>query len=231
VITRRFADQAALVRGAAEALAAAIGAAIEARGQCRLALAGGSTPRPVYQRLSLVTSIDWSAVHVFWGDERCVGPDDPSSNYRMACDALLDHVAVPPAQVHRIEAERGGVEAAAAYARVLGAEPLDLVLLGMGDDGHTASLFPGGAEVEERAALAYAARAPVAPHERVTLTLAAINAARAVWFWVVGAGKADRLQEVFTQVASGERVLPAARVAPSSGDLVWFLDEAAAQKV
>ncbi len=227
---RRFNDAAALVQGACEALAGALRAAIAARGVFRLALAGGSTPRPVYEQLRLQTGIDWNAVHIYWGDERCVGPNDPSSNYRMAHEALLKHVAVPTTQIHRIEGEKGAAEAAAAYARALGQQPLDLVLLGMGGDGHTASLFPGRPEVDEQHATVVAAQAPVAPHERVSLTLATINAARAVWFWVVGAGKAERLAEVFAQIEGDAPLLPAAKVRPGRGELVWFVDEAAAQR-
>lgn len=228
---RRFADARALTRAAAEAIATAIVAAIEARGACRLALAGGSTPRPIYERLTLVTGIDWGAVEVFFTDERCVPPADEASNFRMAQNALLAHVDLSPAQVHRIEAERGAAVAAAAYARVLGAAPLDLVLLGMGEDGHTASLFPGRPELDEAEASVVAARAPVWPHERVSMTLPVIAGARLAWFLVAGAGKAPRLAQVFAEIERGERVLPAARVQPTDGELAWFLDEAAAQRV
>ena len=133
-----YADVGALVEAAAHLLAKRIARQLEERGECRLAFAGGNSPRPVYQRLAqadLTRMIEWTHVHVFWGDERCVPLDDEASNYRMAYSALLSHVPVIESNVHRIEVERGSIAAAQRYAEILGNEPLDLVLLGMGATG------------------------------------------------------------------------------------------------
>jgi len=146
---RCYADVSALVEAAAQLLAKRIVRQLEETGECRLGLSGGNSPRPVYQRLAqadLMKTIEWKHVHVFWGDERCVPSDDEASNYRMAYSALLSHVPVIKSNVHRIEVERGSIAAARRYAEILGNEPLDLVLLGMGGDGHTASLFPDSPE-------------------------------------------------------------------------------------
>ncbi|HUS63289.1 MAG TPA: 6-phosphogluconolactonase [Kofleriaceae bacterium] len=219
----RFADAAALAEGAAALIAARLGQALAARARASIALAGGSTPRAMHRRLA-GHALDWPRVQVYFGDERCVGPDDPASNHRMARESLLDLV---PADVHRIEGERPPEEAAARYADTLApALPLDVVVLGMGDDGHTASLFPDTPE-PRAGTLVVATRAPVAPHERVTLTYGAIAAAQTRVLLVSGAGKAARLAEVFAQLAAGRPVLPAARVAPA----IWMIDHAAASEL
>lgn len=229
---RRFADRDAFVGAAAADVVELMAEAIAARGACRIALGGGSTPKPVYERIAragLAERIDWARVHIYFGDERCVPPDHEASNYRMAQEALvgrLDPERAP--RVHRIAGEQPPAEAARAYAAKLGDTPLDICLLGMGGDGHTASLFPGRPEAAERSARVVAARSPVAPFERVSLTLRAINEARAVRFWVTGEDKAARVAEVFREIASGAPRLPAAQVQPASGAPVWFLDEAAA---
>lgn len=220
-----------LPAAAAAALAEALVAAIRKRGACRFALAGGSTPQPVYAALAappLSQQVDWKKVHVFFGDERCVPPDDPASNYRMAHAALLDQVKIPAAQVHRIEGERPAAEAARAYAQTLGKEPLDIALLGLGDDGHTASIFPA---TRESSARVMATSSPVPPLLRVSLTTAALSEARQVFFLVSGAKKAARVAEVFAQLGDDAPPLPAARVRPSTGKLVWFLDADAASLV
>ena len=215
----RYVEQAAAV------IADAIADAIDARGHCRVALAGGSTPRPIYEALATRTDIEWSAVTLLWGDERAVGPDDPASNYRMACRALIDRV--DGATAIRIEGERPPAEACAEYARRLGDAPLDVVVLGMGGDGHTASLFPGDTlgEPGQRVVIT---TSPVPPTTRISLSMATINAARAVVFLVRGADKAERVAEVFAQRRSGRGPLPAAAVAPTAGSLTWILDAAAA---
>jgi 6-phosphogluconolactonase len=232
----------ALARAAADHLTAVARRAIAARGRFTVALAGGATPRPVYRRLAEADPpcIDWRRVHVFWGDERCVPPDDPRSNYRMAREALLDAVPVPAEQVHRIHGEEPPAQAAAAYEAVLRstfaspgaavdappASGFDLVLLGLGDDGHTASLFPGRSAVVERVRWVVAQRVEAAMW-RVTLTPVVINAAANVTFLVSGAGKAHRLHEVL----HGPRrpvVLPAQAIRPVRGRVRWMVDAAAA---
>ena len=228
---RCYADVSALVEAAAHLLAKRIVRQLEERGECRLAIAGGNSPRPVYQRLAqadLTRTIEWTHVHVFWGDERCVPSDDEASNYRMAYSALLSHVPVVESNVHRIEVERGSIAAARQYAEILGNEPLDLVLLGMGGDGHTASLFPDTPDLvtSERV---IPTRSPVPPVDRVSISLREINEAGEVHLLVSGADKEKRLAEVLRQIEDGRPALPAARVQPRSGQLFWLTDAAAAQ--
>ena len=228
--TRVFENEAGLARGAAEVFVQAAAGAIAQRCRFLVALSGGSTPRSAYELLSspaFVDRVDWPKVHVFWGDERMVPPDHPGSNYRMVHEALLAKIPIPAANIHPIRGELTAEEAAKAYAADL-TETLgvggrfDLVLLGMGDDGHTASLFPGTSALAERVA-------PVVPVYiermsvwRVTLTLPVINAARSVVFLIRGSNK----RETLARVRAGER-LPAAFVQPHSGQLLWLIDREA----
>ncbi|MDQ7859699.1 MAG: 6-phosphogluconolactonase [Armatimonadota bacterium] len=236
-------DRHALVRAAAARVAALARRAIRARGCFTIALAGGATPRPLYRRLAAVPPgvIDWRCVHVFWGDERCVPPDDPRSNFRAAREALLDAVPVPPAQVHRMRGEARPARAAAAYEALLrrrfaapgarrDAPPgagFDLVLLGMGRDGHLASLFPGGSAVRERVRWVLPQRVPAEPPARLTLTPVILNAASQVLFLVAGGAKARRLRDVLRGPRQPE-VLPAQAIAPARGTVRWMVDAAAA---
>ena len=195
--------------------AADIAEAIRA-GSRTLVLAGGTTPRRCYELLARL-DVAWGRVTVLFGDERCVAPDHPDSNYRMAREALLDHVA--PATVHRIPGELGPDEAAAAYSRVVaGLAPLDIVVLGIGEDGHTASLFPGDPAVNARGWAVGIRNSPKPPPERVTLTLQALRGAHQVLILATGAGKAQAVsmakrQEVPSGMIAGAR---------------WLLDRAAA---
>jgi 6-phosphogluconolactonase len=240
---RVFPDAAALMRaGAAEFLRAAE-AAVAARGRFTVALAGGSTPRGLYALLAAEAAstgrkIPWRLIHFFFGDERAVLPDHPESNFRMAYEALLSHVKVPRANVHRIAAELPAWSAAEAYEATLrrffklerNQRPrFDLVLLGMGNDGHTASLFPGTDALLERRRLVTVCHVPRPGVDRVTLTLPVLNHAREVVFLVSGADKAARVREVLCEPPAGEP-LPAQRVRPSLGRLLWLLDEAAASQ-
>ena len=230
---RCYASASTLVEEAARLIAERIVQQVEERRRCRLALAGGSTPRPVYQRLAqadLARTIDWANVHVFWGDERCVSPDDDASNYRMAYSALLSQVPIIESNVHRIEVEQGSVAAARLYAEILGDEPLDLVLLGMGGDGHTASLFPNSTDLETSERV-IPTRSRVVPFDRVSISLRQINDACEVHLLVSGADKAERLAEVLQQIECDMPTLPAARVQPRSGLLFWLSDAAAAQQL
>jgi 6-phosphogluconolactonase len=213
-------------RGAAEHIGEIIRRVLSRRAVCSVALAGGSTPGPVYELLA-EASFDWSAVDVFFTDERAVPPDHPESNYRMVRSALLDRVTIPPTRVHRIRGEWPPEEAARAYEAEL-PPSLDLVVLGMGADGHTASLFPGIDAAQERHALVRAVRAPHLHPDRVTLTLAALNAARQVLFLASGPGKAEAVSAV---LEGRDPHLPATHVCPKSGEVLWFLDEAAARCV
>jgi len=228
---------AALADAAAGRFVAAAGDAISSRGQFIVALSGGSTPRDTYRQLAteaLVSRVTWSRVQVLWGDERCVPPDHAESNYRMARETLLDRVPVPAANVHRIHGEDDPATAAGVYEATLRAllrtpagARIDLVLLGLGEDGHTASLFPGSAAVHEQTRWVMAARAAAAWMWRITLTPAVINAAAEVLFLVSGGAKAGILRRVLEGPRRPEE-LPAQAIAPSNGRVRWFVDAAAA---
>jgi 6-phosphogluconolactonase len=215
-----------LADAAAEWIAATLRASLRERGRCALALSGGRTPQPVYERLAdepLAALIRWPDVDVFFGDERAVPPDDPASNYGMARAALLARVAIPPTCVHRMEAERADRDAAAReYARGLPPQ-LDILLLGMGPDGHTASLFPGSPALDERERLVVPVTGPTAPAERLTITPPVIAAARHVAVLAAGAEKAATVARAL-QSPERPRELPVQLARRG----VWFLDRAAA---
>jgi 6-phosphogluconolactonase len=225
----------AALQAAAAERALAILRRVTRDGDARIALSGGSTPRRFHELLAAAEGVDWSRVHVYWGDERAVGPDDEQSNYRMARETLLDHVPLPPANVHRMQGELPAAEAASAYEELLretfklsaGQLPrFDLLVLGMGADGHTASLFPGTDALEERERLVVANHVPQLETTRITLTYPVLNAAAHALFLVAGADKAAALQCVFRPV-DAERP-PAALVQPTDGAVTWLVDEAAA---
>jgi 6-phosphogluconolactonase len=240
------ADADTLFDAAAAFVTAQAVASLAARPRFVLALAGGSTPRGLYQRLAhrpWHDRIDWPRVHVFWGDERCVPPTDPASNYRMAREALLDHVPVPPAQVHRMHGEQVPDQAALSYEAELRATldspahdvpaphdagRLDLVLLGLGSDGHTASLFPGGMAGRELTRWVLAEHVDDERGWRITLTPPALHAARAILFLVTGSDKAEALAAVLEGPARPS-ALPAQRVATGSRHVTWLVDQAAAR--
>mgnify|MGYP006289994235 CR=1 FL=1 len=226
-----------LFADAAERLAGEASADVAERGAFRVALAGGSTPEGLYRRLAAPDLADltpWDRAEVFFGDERCVGPRHPESNYRMAREALLDHVPVPRKRVHPMDCRRDPQKAAADYARLLhervpagvnGVPELDLVLLGLGPDGHVASLFPG--------TTALTVTEPVAPNYvirlgawRLTLTFPVLNAARRVWLLATGEAKADVVRRALAP-APDDRPLPVHRLHPAGEWRVW-LDRAAA---
>jgi 6-phosphogluconolactonase len=239
----RFPDAEAVSRAAAEAFAARAAQAVAARGRFAVLLSGGSTPRRMYQLLAdppLRDRVDWGRVEVFWGDERPVPPDHPDSNYRMAYEALLSKVPVPPAQVHRMEAGRADRDAAAreyqaAIARAFGVpdsgQPpaFDLALLGLGPDGHTASLFPGTAALHEKGRWVVVNHVPRLATDRMTVTAPVLNRAREVLFLVAGADKVEPLAEVLEGPRDPER-LPAQLIQPE-GRLGWFVDAAAAARL
>lgn len=235
-----FDDAESVARAAAEEFVRLSLEAVEERGAFSVALSGGTTPRRVYELLAsdeYGARVDWPKVHVFFGDERTVPPDHADSNYRMAREALLSRVQIPTENVHRIEGLGDAAANASDYESVMrgffgDAEwpRFDLIFLGMGDDGHTASLFP------ETSALAEA-RAWVAPNWveklgawRITLTAPAINAARRVVFLVTGASKAERLAEVLNGAHDPSR-LPSQMIRPRGGALAWFVDRAAAVRL
>ena len=204
-----------------------------------MALSGGATPRRTYELLAappLQDQAPWDRVHVFWGDERCVPLNDPRSNARMAQAAWLDHVPIPGDQIHPLDCARDPAAAARQYEAQLreffaGQPPrLDLVLLGLGDDGHTASLFPGTPVLEERERWAAAVYVAAADLYRVTLTAPLINQAAMVAFLVAGKSKAGVLQEVLHGPRDPAR-LPAQLIQPQTGELLWLVDLAAAARL
>ena len=235
-----FDDADATARAAAERFAEIAGESVRARGRFSVALSGGSTPRRIYELLAgedFAARVDWTKAHVFFGDERCVPPEDEASNYRMASETLLSRAGVPRENVHRMIGEGDAVANARLYEDELrsffgdAAWPaFDLVMLGLGEDGHTASLFPGTSALEERGAWVAANWVEKLGSYRLTLTPPAINHAAHVMFVVTDAGKAGRLFEVL-QGAREPRRLPAQLIRPAGGALEWYVDRAAAAKL
>ena len=235
-----YPDPASLAGAAADLILRQMVTTLKQGGRFSLALAGGSTPKAAYALLAspaYAAQVDWSRVHIFFGDERIVPPEHPDSNFNMVRGSLLEHVPIPATNVHRIRGEASPEEAAAEYEGALRAffpevdwPAFDLALLGMGEDGHVASLFPGAPALEERERWAVAVRHSQPPPplvDRVSLTLPAINAARQVAVLVAGANKAGRLKQVFSGEPAGSELLPAQRVRPSSRGLLWLVDKAA----
>jgi 6-phosphogluconolactonase len=232
---RVLADPIEVAHAAAESFVSAAQAVLADRPRFSVALSGGSTPRATYETLAtqFATRVRWPSVEVFFGDERCVPPGHHDSNYGMARTALLDHVPLGADRVHRMLGERQPEEAARAYeetlVRVLGPEPrLDLVLLGVGPDGHTASLFPGTPVLEERTRKVAAVFVQKFDSWRVTLTVPTLNAAAHVIILAVGDEKAEPLARAF-HGAPGE--VPIQLIRPTSGQLTWILDRKAASKL
>jgi 6-phosphogluconolactonase len=227
-------DLAELSRRAAEMFVEAAENSIADHGRFAVALSGGTTPKATYGLLAseFRDRIRWTHVDCFWSDERCVPPDHPESNFRMANEALLSHVDIPAANVHRMKGEDPDpAHAAEEYDRQLRSffrteiDPpeFDLLMLGMGADGHTASLFPGTAALQERRAFAAANYVEKFRGYRLTLTLPVLNAAKKVIFLVAGADKSSALAKVLS-----DRTLPASLVQPPQGTTLWLLDTAAA---
>ncbi len=241
-----YPDPEALAHGAAEHFSACAAEAIARQGRFSVALSGGSTPRALYEKLGTLPyrdQITWAKVHIFFGDERCVPPDDSQSNYRMAEQTLLAKVPLPAANIHRMHGEDNPSGAAAAYERELreffGSDAeedessvarFDLILLGLGEDGHTASLFPETPPVGETRHWVLANFVAKLKMWRLTLTPVVINNAREVLFLVEGESKAARLEEV---LHGGYRPteLPAQIVHPEEGETRWFVDRAAASQL
>jgi len=203
--------------------------AVGARGRCAIALAGGETPRPLYRLLAVDTRIDWPRVHVFWGDERYVAADDARSNFRMARETLLDRVASPPGHVHPMPTSMPDPDAAAtAYELTMrrffetDIPVFDLVLLGLGADGHTASLFPHSAVLHESTRLVVSVTTTANPPVRLTLTLPALTAARRIFVMTAGPDKVAALDRVLAPDADPERY-PAAALKAAGQRLTWWI--------
>ncbi len=213
---------------------------IAERDQFLVALNGGGTPTRLFQMLAtdFHNKVDWNKIHFFWGDERCVPPDDPGSSYGQARELLLSRVPIPESNIHRVKGELAPVEASKEYSLILKAyasPPLDwprfdLVYLGMGEDGHTASLFPGSPVNVSEAALPVIAPYQDRPANRVTLTQLVFNSARMVVFMATGEKKAITLAEVLSDRYNPE-LYPAQRIDPKDGELIWLVDEGAADKL
>lgn len=237
-----FPDAAQLAARAAEQFSALAAYSIRKRGRFVVALSGGSTPKAMNALLAstYANRVDWANVFVFWSDDRCVPPEDPESNYGNARASLLANVPIPSENIHHINGEQAPERAAQEYEEELRAffagKPsprFDLILLGLGDDGHTASLFPGTPGIREnsRWAVSVIHREPPLPLvDRVTFTPPLINAAANVTFLVTGAAKAERLRQILRDPYSPD-TLPAQVVRPKDGKLFWFLDEAVAAKI
>ena len=234
-------DAKALAERGADLFAFAAQEVAAARGTFTVALSGGHAPRPLYALLArqqFAQKIPWRRVHLYWGDERCVPPDDDASNYAMAYEAFIRHVPIPPENVRRMRGEDEPEEAARAYERLLSQPPalaasskadlpvIDFVLLGLGPDGHTASLFPHSPAlaVEDRLVVVNEGEGT---GKRLTFTYPVLNAARRVLFVVTGAAKAGMVAEVLEGLMVPDAI-PAQGVRPVHGKLTWLLDEAAA---
>jgi 6-phosphogluconolactonase len=236
---RFFADMDSLSHAVARAMVGVAQEAVHSQGHCRVALAGGSTPRWLYELLATRYRADmpWGGMRWFFGDERYVPPGDPQSNYQMAKAAMLDRVRVPGDRVHPMPTGYADPrQAAAAYEAALreifpGAWPrFDLVLLGLGEDGHVASLFPGAAVLAEERLWVAPSLAPGEPHRRLTLTYPVLNHAARTWFLVSGASKARALR-LALRADTEPTLIPAAGIRPVDGELVWWADEAAAAEL
>ena len=231
-------DAKAVAAEAAHRVAAAAERAISQRGNFSIALSGGSTPKALYALLTdepYRSRIDWSRVHILFGDERGVAPDHKDSNFKMADEALLSKVPIPKNQIHRMKGELGerAEEAAKEYGQMLKADfpdGLDVVLLGMGTDGHTASIFPNTSVVREthhRVVGYFAENSSTGKSWRITMTAPFINQAREVFVLTAGADKAERLREVLEGPQDPQR-LPIQLIKPTRGKLVWIMDTRAA---
>lgn len=229
-------DPEAMAERAAHLFAAACEEAISERGHYRVAISGGHTPVPFFRLLTVrdwADKLPWDRISIYWVDERCVGPTDPESNYGVARRELLGRL--PVINYRRIRGDHSPEQAAADYERLLREDfgltgnelpRFDMMLLGMGADGHTASLFPGSPALEEKKRLVTETYVPSRHEDRITLTLPVINNSRACMFLVSGSEKRAALGDVLNLLS--EPVLPAQRVRPAAGDLVWIVDKAAA---
>jgi len=237
---RIFKDMEKLSKEAADLFIEQAERAIEERGRFLVALNGGSTPNRLFQLLATDyrNKVDWDKTHIFWGDERCVPPDDSGSSYGQAWNAFLSHVTIPRSNIHRIIGELEPAKASKEYGITLkgfASPPLDfprfdLVYLGMGEDGHTASLFPGSPVDVTEPTLPVTAHYQDRPANRVTLTQLVFNHARVVAFMVTGDKKAITLAEVLSDRYNPAQY-PAQRIDPKDGKLIWLVDEDAASKL
>lgn len=203
-------------------------------------LSGGNTPTALFKKIikKYAETIDWERVHFWWGDERCVTPDNENSNFKQADNFLLSQINIPAGNIHRIKGENNPEEEAVRYAHEIkeninfrGENPVfDLVLLGLGEDGHTASIFPDELELFEDERICAVAKHPLTGQKRITITGRVLNNANRVFFMVTGGNKAQRISEIMNDDEAA-KLLPAYYISPANGELIWFIDEAAAQKI
>ncbi len=238
-VLRIYEDAEALSRAGAELFAERAGAAVAEHRRFVVLLAGGSTPRRAYQLLAespLVSRVPWTDCHFFWGDERCLPSGHELRNETMVRRALLDHLPVPPSQIHPIryhqKPEQAAIDYGAELQRFFAGQPprFDLILLGLGDDGHTASLLPGSDALYEQVQWTAVTRRPEEPFSRVTLTAPLLNQGASTVFLVGGRGKAAVLHSLLnaTNVAPS---LPAQLIRPQQGELLWLVDREAASQL
>ena len=230
---RIFNSKEDLARAAAEHFARKSSEAVAQKGSFTVALSGGSTPKALYELLAdqFCNQIPWANIHFYWSDERHVPPDHPDSNYRIANEAMLSRVPVSPANVHRVISENPAADAARDYEdtiKEISEDPrLDLILLGLGTDGHTASIFPGSEVLHEMKRLVAAPWVEKLNTYRITMTLPLLNNGASVVFLVSGAEKAQIVKEVL----EGPEKYPAQAVKPHNGELIWMLDQDAAKEL
>lgn len=203
-------------------------------------LSGGNTPIKLFKKIAKKYSetIEWERIHFWWGDERCVLPDSEDSNYKQANDSLISKIVIPSSNVHRLKGEKDPEEEAVRYANEIksnlnlrGENPVfDIVLLGLGDDGHTASIFPDELELFEDERICVVTSHPLTGQKRITITGSVLNNANRVFFLVTGENKSQRVSEIMNDDETA-KLLPAYYIMPTNGELIWFIDEAAAQKI
>jgi len=211
------------------------------KGAVNLGLSGGSTPKSLFKYWSdrHANDIDWSAIRFFWGDERCVPPTDDESNFKMTKVYLFENLNIPESNIFRIHGEEVPATEAERYSGVLtdqlesvdGVPSFDILMLGMGDDGHTASIFPYEMDLWDSNDICVVATHPVSGQKRVSLSGKVINAAKYITFLVTGESKAQKVKEIMQHREQAQAIYPAARVAPQNGKLIWFLDNKAAEKL
>jgi 6-phosphogluconolactonase len=233
-----FSDQKQVVNSLANEIFILTKSSVQER--FNILLSGGNTPSALFRRITkkYADIIDWKRIHFWWGDERCVSPENENSNYKQANDFLLSQISIPSENIHRIKGENNPEEEAVRYAAEIkdnlnfrGENPVfDLVLLGLGEDGHTASIFPDELEMFEDERVCAVASHPLSGQKRITITGRVLNNANRVFFLVTGASKAQRISEIMNDDEAA-KLLPAYYIYPTNGELIWFIDEAAAQKI
>jgi 6-phosphogluconolactonase len=233
-----FSDQKQVVKALAKEIYKLTISSVQER--FNILLSGGNTPSELFKRITkkYTESIDWERIHFWWGDERCVSPENENSNFKQAYDFLLSQISIPSENIHRIKGENNPEDEAIRYAAEIkdnlnyrGENPVfDLVLLGLGEDGHTASIFPDELELFEDERVCAVATHPLSGQKRITITGKVLNNANRVFFLVTGANKAQRISEIMNDDEAA-KLLPAYYISPTNGELIWFLDEAAAQKI